>query len=876
MDTLLAVVSREPERPSAIVRGVDRDLETISLKCLDKDPDRRYDSAAALADDLARWLRGEPILARPAGKLERAMKWAKRHPAVAALATALLAVVVVAFVLVTWKWHEAIRQSEIATKASQAALRESARATEASKAATLASEEATRRADAEAKAKNQARASLEQERQVAFTAQLWRAAALSDRDPGLALWELDNPQLCPPERRDFAWRYYRQLNQRLVRRGPSYEAGLNDVAVSSDGSLIAVALENGDFHLWDVTSGKAGVILPGHGRKLPNWRGPGENRSPADDSDVSEPGGVKGMAFSPDNKLLATGGLDGLVKLWEMPSGKLLATLKWEIPDGPPRIVMSLAFSSDGKKLAVGGGVFDPVKARAKNADVDGRFRMPVVWVWDIASHKGKLLTSTPRLTGKWIDDSGVCSMAFAPGDKTLAIGLTRESSVVIVDAQTGQEQHRYHPEAGWIGGIAFSPDGKLLAYGNDSNNVFVCDAATTKIPRRLYGHFGHISSVVFTHDGGVITGAYDATVRVWDAASGQPRLVLRCTSAVQQLRLLPGEKQLLVCTTNDAQTWSLHSDPELATLSAQKEKNWWYGASSIDFNAPGTLLAAAGQDEVVRVWDVATRTVARDLAGHKARTTAVAFGPADGDLLATGGEDHQVLLWHLHGANPLQPVVLAGHTRTVTCLAVTPDGAIVASGSHDGTVRLWDARAGKCLDTLATGQGQVHCLALSDDGRRLVTGGDLGSMRVWNLAERKLIQRPPAQFPAGGPIEQLAVTRDGQTLASLQSGLVTLHDLGGDGQAPMRPIASGAAAVAFTPDGKSLAVGSGDRVTRLYDVASGAYRGELPGHSQQVVALAFNRDATLLATASRGYLRWNHGGEVKLWAAPFPEPNAR
>ncbi len=123
MDTLLAVVSRDPERPSSINRAVDRDLETAALKCLEKDPARRYDSAAALADDLERWLRGEPILARPAGKLERIVKWGRRHPAVAALATALMVVAAVAFGLVTWKWQEATRESQRATLASAAATR---------------------------------------------------------------------------------------------------------------------------------------------------------------------------------------------------------------------------------------------------------------------------------------------------------------------------------------------------------------------------------------------------------------------------------------------------------------------------------------------------------------------------------------------------------------------------------------------------------------------------------------------------------------------------------------------------------------------------------------------------------------------------------
>jgi WD40 repeat protein len=231
-----------------------------------------------------------------------------------------------------------------------------------------------------------------------------------------------------------------------------------------------------------------------------------------------------------------------------------------------------------------------------------------------------------------------------------------------------------------------------------------------------------------------------------------------------------------------------------------------------------------------------------------------------------------------------VRPVALGEHAGAVTCLAITPDAALAVSGGLDGTVRLWDLGGGKLAHTFATGHGQVHALALAGDGRRLLTGGSGGSLRVWDLRERRLLRMAPPWET--GRVERLAVTPDGRTAAAVLAGAVALYDLAGR-EAPRRVplgdaagsvavaadgksvrLSGGARSVAFTPDGKTLAVGGGDRVVRLYDLASGDFRGELPGHSHPVVALAFNRGATLLATASRNTLRWDNKGEVKLWAA--------
>jgi WD40 repeat protein len=858
VDTIMQVVSQEPVPPARLQPGVPRDLETICLKCLRKEPAKRYPNALELAEDLRRFQANEPIQARPVGTLERLGKWARRHPGVAALSVLIVLVSVAAFGLVTWFWLAAAQQAEQARQARREALRKADDEARARGDADTQRNIAVGHAAESARRKEQAEQQLERTRQLAFTAQLWRAAALLDRDPVLALQVLDDRRVCPPERRDFAWRYDHRLAQRLTRRLAQQEGGIHEAAVSPNGALLAAVTAEGRIRLWDLKTGKAGAHLPGH----------------------TGPPRLHALAFSPDGKMLATGGADGQLRLWDVArpfTAGLKATLSWKFADKAPRWVMTLAFHPNGRTLAAGGTVHDPAKAET---DSDSQWRKPVVWLWDVPGRTGKMLAASgsygriqPQLTGYRIEDSGVNSLAYSPDGKTLAVGMTRLSSVLLLDAATGQEQQRFRTEPGWIGGMVFSPDGTRLAYGNSTTNLFVCDLAARKVRHTLYGHLGHVGSFVWTPDGALISGASDGTVRIWEAGSGQLRTTLRCQAGIKTLRLLRGNRRLLAVTGREAQLWEL-GVPAPATLRAPQAKDKDAGSSALAFAEDGTRLAVAGQDAAVRVWNAGRRTVTLSLAGHKKRTTAVAFGPPGSGLLASGDEDGKVLLWQIHDARPPRPIVLEGHTKAVTCLAIAPDGTRVVSGSVDGTVRLWDTGSGQVEGVLPTGHGQVHGLALVEEGRRLLTGGSTGSLCIWDLKERKLVQTIPTLMK--GRVDQLALTRDGRTAAIIVAGVVALHDLGGQGTPRPRLLSRDAWSVAFTPDGKTLAVGGGDRVVRLYDVVSGHFRGELPGHSHQVVALAFNRDATLLATASRGGLDWDHKGEVKLWAAPLVETEPR
>jgi WD40 repeat protein len=844
MDTVIQVVADDPVPPTRLQPRVPQDLETVCLKCLEKAPNKRYASASELADDLRRYLDGEPIHARPAGVMERVVKWVWRNPTVAALSAAVVLLSVAAFAVVTWLWLNAAHQAEQARLARKEAVN---KAKDEAAARADAEKERNRAQDNEKLANRRKRESemqLERSRQLAFTAQIWRAGGLYDRDPALALALLENREACPLERRDFAWRYYRQLANRLTRRF-ARNPEMDSNAVAPNGKFVACSTADGKLLLYGASTGQKMATLVGH------------------------KGAAHHLTFSRDGSLLAAGdSIVGMVRVWDT---RTYALKSLEFPDKVRRHVLSLAFHPGGQTLAVGGGFYDEEKAKSKT-ESDSQWRMAAVWVWDLESNNGKVLAATasskirvPLLTGNQIENSGANSLAYSRDGKMLAVGLTRSSATLLLDAETGVQKHRFWKEAGWIGGMAFSPDGNTLVYGNSTSNVFVWDLKTKKLRHILRGHLGHIHSVVFSTDGSSVYTTGDSTARKWDLADGQLRSTLRCLAPTRELGLLAGGKQLLVTTTGEAQVWSLSVPISLGTLRA-KAKDWDAGSSALAFAQDSDHFAVAGQDAHVRVWDATRRAVLHDLPGHEERSTAVAFGPAGSGLLVSGDEIGQVLLWRLGGGKPVE---LNGHRGAINCVAITPDGKTALAGGADGTVRLWEAD-GKLIDTIKTGHDQVNGLALFDGGKLLLTGGNRGHLRVWGMKDRQLIKtigQGQNEFTA-----RIAVTPDGRTAATISGGIVTLHDLSGGVPAMRYRGASGALSLAFTSDGKTLAVGAVDRAVRLYDVASGHMRAEFIGHTHEAMALAFSRDGSFLATASRDQRRWDHKGEVKLWGAPFPK----
>ncbi len=557
MDTVIQLISDEPVPPRRLNASIPRDLETICLKCLEKEPVKRYPSAAALADDLGRYLAGEPILARPVDLAERAVKWVRRRPVIAALIASVVVMGLLGMSGVIWQWREAIAARTDAQDQAEIARGEA--------------EFANRRL-------------YDVKMNVAQRA--WE-----DWNPTLFLGSLDE-QL--PEnqhgvnRRGFEWYYWRRklASGHQTLKGDSALLG---VAFSPDGSRIASASSDFAINVWDVATGQKTLTLEGH------------------------TGTVSGVAFSPDGLRVASASSDGTVKLWDAATGQEALTLK-----GHTKEAYGVAFSPDGSRLASvswDGTVrvwdaatgretltlkgrafpattvaFSPDGSQIASSSVD-------VYLWDLAT--GRETLTLKGHTGL------VSSVAFSRDGSRIA-SSSSDQTVKLWDMTTGHEMHTLKGHTGTVAGVAFSPDGSRVASAGWDQTVKLWDTATGRETRTLTGHTGLVSSVAFSPDGSrLASSSWDSTAKLWDVTTGREPLTLRGHAAgVSSLAFNPDGSRLATAGEDrTVRVWDTVTGQE--TLVFKRHTGMFMGLA---FSPDGSRLACTGgilgKSGDVTVWD--------------------------------------------------------------------------------------------------------------------------------------------------------------------------------------------------------------------------------------------------------------------------------
>ncbi|MFN4260953.1 MAG: hypothetical protein ACK4RK_16795 [Gemmataceae bacterium] len=276
----------------------------------------------------------------------------------------------------------------------------------------------------------------------------------------------------------------------------------------------------------------------------------------------------------------------------------------------------------------------------------------------------------------------------------------------------------------------------------------------------------------------------------------------------------------------------------------------------SVAFSPNGRLLASAGRDKSIRLWDTATGKELRQFQGHRGYVSRIVFSP-DGQTLASASWDRTIRLWRVATGEELQ--VLQGHQQIVFSVAFSPDGRVLASGSGEKFVRLWSVATGQEIQQLkGEFQGYANSVAFSPDGRVLAVGSEDKNIRLWDVTTGRL-RNLLVGHESGGV--RVAFAPDGRVLASNSpEKTIRLWDVAtGREVRQLEGHQKSVVSVTFSPNGHVLASGSLDTTIRLWDVATGQEFRQLQGHQDSVCSVEFSPNGRRLASGS-----WDH--TVRIW----------
>jgi WD40 repeat protein len=764
------VLNVVPLSPRLLNASIPRDLETITLKCLEKEPSRRYQTAKELADELGRVLRQEPIQARPVSAPEKLLRWCRREPALAGALVFAIAALLIGLAATSWQWRRAERNA-------------------------VSERQERERAEAQVYVSD-----VNRVRQALAENNLRQARQLLDRHSPKNAGELDL--------RGWEWRYLWQRCQGDMESTLYKQATrVHHAVFLSDGTHVATFDDAAKASIWDITtktevavlqdplphemhianSGQASFSIDGD---LLATRSRGANGTPSikvwkisTAHILAEfPCGrrlITALAFSPNKQQLAAFTFEG-VRVWDISSKEL----RYDLPVAPSQGDLyshgAVKFSPDGSLLAVGDG--------------DGSVRL-------VNMASGMVSASFKASTV-----NGVFALAFSPNGCVLVAGAAYYDPLVTVwDVPNGTNVCVLQGHKGFIGSLAFSADGKTLASASGDATIKLWNTTTWKEEETLLGHADEVWSVSFSIDGKkLVSSGRDGAVHIWSVSKQRPSHESLSVSGVEPAWDCSPDSTTLAVAGRDGSIslWDAVSRQKKEALSALGTNN-----VAIFWSPAGEILAGSREPSEIKVWSLVSATLTKHSLNWEGPAVHWRFLPKSGMILTaakSGPTNWTLNRWNVRTRSEDSRLTV---NQEIHSLTVSPDEHWLVIGTSQGEVSLFNLETSQRESSFRAHLEIVECSALLPGSKYLVTAGTEESvLKVWDLATGKVVRRLPGHNLA---IRRIVISPDGTRMATTSLGTEPIKIWNTKSWEEVANISGNGTALfveRFLPDGNTLA----------------------------------------------------------------------